>query len=107
MGNGDLSGTRRGLLWAKVGAVVSSSLYATMLTTKVGRRVEREHTWFVVMVGVLITLGWVSTEDDAAAKKSFGYFVLTGLPIIVRAIYLYSQFTSEIVNRELKRGNQA
>lgn len=107
MGNGDLNGMRRGLLWAKVGAVVSGIVYAGLLTTKAGRRLEREHTWFAVMGGVFLTLGWVSVEDEAAAKRSFGYFVLTGLPIMARAIYLYSQFTDDIINREINRGNKA
>lgn len=102
----ELNGVQRGLPWAKVGAVVTGSLYAGLLTTKLGKRIEREHTWFTVMGGVLLTLGWVATEDKKAAERAFAIFVCTGLPIMARAIYLYSQFTDNIINREMKRGNQ-
>ena len=39
----ELNGVQRGLPWAKVGAVVTGSLYAGLLTTKLGKRIEREH----------------------------------------------------------------
>lgn len=99
-------GMERGLPWAKVGAVATGVVYAGLLTTRLGRRIEREHTWFAVMGGVFLTLGWLSVEDKKAAEKSFVYFVCTGLPIMARAIYLYSQFTDSIVDRELGRDNQ-
>lgn len=107
MSKREIEGVQRGLPWAKVGAVATSALYAGLLTTRLGRRIEREHTWFTVMGGILITLGWLSVEDKKAAEKSFFFFVCTGLPIMARAIYLYSQFTDNIIDREMKRGNQS
>lgn len=93
-------------LWPKVGAVVSGALYAGLLTTRLGRRIEREHTWFAVMGGVFVTLGWLAAEDKRSSERSFTYFVCTGLPIMARAVYLYSQFTDDIIERELYRGNE-
>lgn len=36
----ELNGVQRGLPWAKVGAVVTGSLYAGLLTTKLGKRIN-------------------------------------------------------------------
>lgn len=99
----DISGADEGFFWAKAGAFVSSCGYAALLTTKLGRRIEREHTWFVVMGGVFMTLGWLAAEDKKAASRTFTYFVCTGLPIMARALYLYSKFITDITDREIKK----
>lgn len=67
MSKWETGGMQRGLPWAKVGAVATGALYAGLLTTRLGKRIEREHTWFTVMGGVLLTLGWLSIEDKKAA----------------------------------------
>lgn len=88
----------------EAGAFVSASGYAAILTTKLGQRVEREHTWFVVMIGVMLTLAWFAAEDSRAAKRAFVYFICTGLPIIARALYLQSQEYERTMNAHIDRG---
>lgn len=73
--NWGVNGDHRGLPWAKVGAVATGIIYAGLLTTRLGKRIEREHTWFTVMGGVFLTLGWVATEDKKAAERAFAFFV--------------------------------
>src|SRR5690606_16450753 len=93
-----LGGAKEGFFWAKAGAFASSCGYSLLLTTKLGRRIEREHTWFTVMSGVFLTLGWLSFEDKKAASRAFVYFVCAGLPIMARALYLYSKFITDITD---------
>lgn len=102
----EVNGVQRGLLWAKAGALLSGVAYAGLLSTRIGRRIEREHTWFAVMGGVFITLGWLATEDKRASERSFFYFVCTGLPMVARALYLYSHFVDNIIDREIGRGDK-
>lgn len=87
-----------------VGAFLTSCGFSALITTRLGQRIEREHTWFVVMVGVFLTLGWLAVEDKKAATRSFAYFVCTGLPIIARALYLHSKIIDAIIDREIKDG---
>lgn len=49
------------------GLFISSVGYALALQTKPGKRFDREHTWFATVMGVLLTLGWLSTDDDGGA----------------------------------------
>lgn len=90
-----------------VGAFVSSCGYAALLTTGLGKRIEREHTWFVVMLGVFLTLGWLSVEDRKASSRAFTFFVCTGLPIIARALYLHTQLTNALIDREVNKDAKA
>lgn len=107
MASRDVVGEQAGATWVRAAAFVSSGAYAALLTTRIGRRIERDHTWFVVMIGVFITLGWLSVEDRKAASRTFSYFVATGLPIIVRALYLYTELTDAIIEKIKDSGNQA
>lgn len=88
----------------EAGAFVTGSGYAALLTTRVGQRIEREHTWFVVMIGVMLTLAWFAAEDSRAARRAFVYFICTGLPIIARALYLQSRDIDAYINREVRHG---
>ena len=67
--NRGVNGDHRGLPWAKVGAVATGIIYAGLLTTRLGKRIEREHTWFTVMGGVFLTLGWVAIEASRDLRR--------------------------------------
>lgn len=81
------------------GAFMSSTLYAMLLCTKEGRRWDRDHTWFVVTLGVFLTLAWLALDNRAAAQRAFTYFIATGMPIIARSLLLQSQATDAAMKR--------
>lgn len=89
-----------------VGAFISGIAYAFLLSTRAGRRADREHTWFVTVIGVMMTLGWVATEDRDAAWKAFLAFIASGMPMIARALYLQSQQLTDLYERERGHGLQ-
>lgn len=71
-----------------VGLSVSSTLYALLLSTPFGRRWTERQTWTTVVLGVALTLAWLLAEDPKAARRTLVYFVVSGLPIIVRSLLL-------------------
>lgn len=73
---------------ALFGLFASSIGYAFLLSTKEGRRWDRENNWFVVMIGVFLTLGWLAMTDPKAAAKGLVCFIVSGLPVMARAIIL-------------------
>lgn len=70
------------------GLFASSIGYAFLLNTKEGRRWNDEQNWFVVMVGVMLTLIWLSMTDPKAAIKAFICFIVSGIPIIARSLII-------------------
>lgn len=86
------------------GAFMSSTLYAMLLCTREGRKWDREHTWFVVVLGVFLTLGWLALDNRQAAQRAFTYFIATGLPIIARSLFMQSQATDAAM-RMARRGD--
>lgn len=90
------------LLGAVAGLAVSSIRYALWLNSPTGRKWDAQHTWFVTVVGVMLTLAWLALHDPKAALKAFGFFVISGMPIVVRALNLESETLETFVNREIK-----
>lgn len=85
-----------------LGLGISSTRYALWLNSPMGRRWDQQHTWFVVMLGVFLTLGWLALHDLKAALKAFAFFMISGLPIMVRALNNESDMLEKIVSRESK-----
>lgn len=84
------------------GAFATGAMYAFLLSTKQGRKFDQQHNWFVVMIGVFFTLGWLAIHDPRAAGRAFVFFVATGLPIIARSLLLDSEEKDAITNRSAK-----
>ena len=90
------------LVGAVVGLAVSSVRYAQWLNTPLGRKWDTQHTWFVTVMGVFLTLAWLALHDPKAALKAFAFFVISGMPIVVRALALNSELVETIVGGESK-----
>ena len=90
------------LVGAVIGLAVTSTRYAIWLNTPLGRKWDTQHTWFVTVMGVFLTLAWLALHDPRAALKAFAFFVVSGIPIVVRALALESDMLETIVTRETK-----
>lgn len=90
------------LIGAVLGLSVSSIRYAIWLNTATGRRWDQQHAWFVTVVGVMLTLAWLALHDPKAAVKAFAFFIISGMPIIVRALNNESEMLEKFIVRELK-----
>lgn len=65
-----------------------STAYALLLSTKTGKRWADNQTWATVVAGVGLTTGFAALEDRKAAHLMFVYFVVAGIPIIFRSLWL-------------------
>lgn len=81
------------------GAAVTSTAYALWLNTPTGKRWERDETWVVVAIGVLLTLAWFAPLDWRAALWMVGFFVATGTPQAIRAMHIKMHERARIERR--------
>lgn len=65
-----------------------STAYALLLSTRVGKRWADNQTWATVVAGVGLTTGFAALEDRKAAHLMFVYFLVAGIPIIFRSLWL-------------------
>lgn len=88
-------------LGAMAGLLLTSTAFAFVLSTQTGRKWDRQHTWFMTTIGVMFTLAWLAMEDRRAASRAFFYFVVSGMPIIGRALILNDEEMDSITkNRQ-------
>lgn len=92
----------RGL--ALVGLAASATAYALLLNTRTGRRWADEHTWSTVVAGVSLTTAWLAVEDRKAASLNFVYFFVSGIPIIIRSLWLQLERYDAAMRRVTERG---
>lgn len=76
---------------ALAGCFACSVAFAAALTTQWGQRATLNHLWIAsfVVFGVAIVLAWLALVDMRAATAAFAFFVAGGLPMLMRAAYLY------------------
>jgi hypothetical protein len=74
------------MVGAVTGLAITSIQYARWLNTPLGKKWDQQHTWFVTVLGVMLTLAWLAIHDPKAAIKAFGFFMISGMPIVVRAL---------------------
>lgn len=82
---------------------VCSCAYAVLLSTRRGKQWADEQTWATVVGGVYLTLGLLAVEDKAAASKALVYFSVSGIPMIVRSLWLQLQTINAINDHLLKK----
>lgn len=85
------------------GAFAASTTYALLLSTKQGRRWADEQTWSTVVAGVGMTLAWLATWRPRAAAWALLFFAVTGIPIVVRSLYLQLEKIDRAFNRAMTR----
>lgn len=83
-----------------LGLAVTSIRYAQWLNTPLGRKWDQQHTWFVTVIGVMLTLAWLAAHDPKAAIKAFAFFIVSGMPIVVRALALETANLDTLISRE-------
>jgi hypothetical protein len=88
------------LVGALVGMAITGVQYAQWLNTPLGRKWDQQHTWFVTVVGVMLTLAWLAVHDLKAAIKAFCFFMVSGMPIVIRALSLDSARLETLISRE-------
>lgn len=76
------------ILMALSGLLVSTTLYATLLSTSLGRRWTVLQTWTTVAAGTLIVLAWLAVVDWRSAALGLLFFTVGGLPIVIRSLIL-------------------
>jgi hypothetical protein len=86
-----------------VGALASSTTYALLLSTKEGKRWADEQTWSTVVAGVALTLAWFGTWRPRGAAWCLLFFVVTGIPQVVRSLALQLNQLDRLFDREIAR----
>lgn len=76
------------ILWPLAGLFASTTLYALLLSTSLGRRWTVLQTWTTVAAGTLLILAWLAMVDWQAAVLALLFFAVGGLPIVVRSLVL-------------------
>ena len=101
------SSTAEGILLvgAIAGLGITSIQYAHWLNTPLGLRWNQQHTWFTTVLGVMLTLAWLAIHDPQAAIKAYGFFMISGMPIVVRALSLKSANLEAFIEREKQSGD--
>lgn len=93
---------------AMAGCFVSCSAYAIVLTTKGGQRATLDHIWIAgfVVLGVSIVLAWIATQGAHGALTDLAFFAAGGLPMLIRAGYLWQMHQREYVNHLRQRAER-
>ncbi len=93
------------MIGAVTGLAITSIQYARWLNTPLGLRWNQQHTWFTTVAGVMLTLAWLALHDIKAAIKTFGFFMISGTPIVIRALNNESAKLEAYIGREKKSGD--
>jgi hypothetical protein len=89
---------------ALAGCAATCTAYAVLLSTKRGQKFTLDHTWVTVVVGVLIVLGWISTQGAHDVLTDLLFFAAGGAPMIGRSLWLYWRNQQQLV--EYLRSNR-
>ncbi len=85
-----------------LGALATSTVYALLLSTKTGRKWADEQTWSTVVGGTAMTLGWLATYRPRSAGWAMLFFMATGVPIVIRSLYLQLEKIENVFNRAMR-----
>lgn len=87
--------------FALAGLLASATAYALWLNTGTGRKWADEQTWATVAAGVALTTAWTAAEDAEGAKRSLLYFCVSGVPIVLRSLWLQLERMERVFEREM------
>lgn len=90
---GERSGWHAGKTRVLLG--ILATVYALALSTRKGKRWAQQQTWATVVAGTGLTLGAIALDDRKLAERTFWYFVVSGLPLVVRSLVLQVQDRAE------------
>lgn len=76
------------ILLALAGLLLTTTVYAVLLSTPLGRRWTVAQTWTTVVLGTAIVLAWLAWFDWRAALLALAFFAVGGLPIVIRSLIL-------------------
>lgn len=98
---GEQSGNNAGVSPLSIAGAFGTAIgYAWLLNTRHGKAMEDKHTWFTVVIGVFLTLWWIGRDDKDGALRAMIYFIASGIPIIVRALWQADEEWERIANRQ-------
>ncbi len=74
-------------IWIALGGLAATStVYAALLSTSLGRRWATAQTWVTVIIGTLLVLAWLAVFDWQTALLTLLFFVVGGAPIVIRSL---------------------
>jgi hypothetical protein len=82
------------------GVAVTCIFYALALSTPAGQRWATAKTWTTVVLGDILVLAWVAAYNWHAAIAALPFFVVGGLPIVIRSLWLEYVEQESIHHRE-------
>ena len=84
---------------ALTGCFACSAAFAAALTTQWGQAKTLDHLWIAgfVVVGVAGVLAWFALVNLPAALQALAFFVAGGLPMLIRAAYLWNQHKQQYI----------
>lgn len=68
------------------GLAITTTIYAALLSTSLGRRWATAQTWVSVVVGTALVLAWLAVLDWRTALLALLFFVVGGAPIVIRSL---------------------
>ena len=76
------------ILFALSGLLMTTNLYAALLSTPLGLRWTMAQTWTTVALGTALVLGWLAWFDWRTASLALLFFAVGGLPIVMRSLVI-------------------
>lgn len=76
------------ILLALAGLLLTTTIYALLLSTPLGLRWTLAQTWTTVVLGTVIVLAWLAWFDWRAAALALLFFAVGGTPIVIRSLVL-------------------
>lgn len=94
---------------ALAGCFVCSAVYAVALTTQWGQEKTLSHVWIAgfVVFGVGLVLVWLYLVYPVAAMQALVLFVAGGLPMLIRATYLWNRHKQQYIAHLQQRAQSA
>lgn len=93
---------------ALAGCFACSAAFAAALTTQWGQAKTLDHLWIAgfVVVGVAGVLAWFALVNLPAALQALAFFVAGGLPMLIRAAYLWNRHKQQHIAYLQRRAQQ-
>lgn len=86
-----------------IGLLLSTVIYALLLSSDFGRRWTKEQTWSTVAVGVLLVCGWMALENPTQAMETLIYFAIAGAPMVARSLWLQFHRYEAVIRHHTER----
>ncbi len=86
-----------------IGLLLSTVIYALVLSSDFGRRWTKEQTWSTVAVGVLLVCAWMALESREQAANTLIYFAVAGAPMVARSLWLQFHRYEAVIRHHTER----